>query len=64
MKIQPYQILYFLDFYFKSYGKLMDYGYAYYSGSVRQLRVNKTDNRKPVITLVEQILALKKDTRK
>ena len=42
----------------------MDYGYAYYPDSVRQLRVNKTDNQKPIITLVDQILALKKDNPK
>ena len=42
----------------------MDYGYEYYPGPFGQLRVKKTDNQKPIITIVDQILALKKDNPK
>ncbi len=49
-----------LDFYFKSYGKLMDYRYEYYPGPVGQLRIKKAKNQKDFIDLVNQILTLKK----
>lgn len=50
-----------LDFYFKSYGKLMDYRYEYYPGPVGQLRIKKAKNQQEFITLVDQILSLKKE---
>ena len=50
-----------LDFYFKSYGKLMDYRYEYYPGPVGQLRIKKCNNQQPIISLVDQILTLKKE---
>ncbi|RZK17714.1 MAG: class I SAM-dependent DNA methyltransferase, partial [Flavobacterium sp.] len=48
-----------LDFYFKSYGKLMDYRYEYYPGPVGNLKVKKTNNQKPYIELVDKILDYK-----
>lgn len=50
-----------LDFYFKSYGKLMDYRYEYYPGPVGQLRIKKAKNQKEFIAIVDQILSLKKE---
>ena len=50
-----------LDFFFKSYGKLMDYRYEYYPGPVGQLRIKKCSNQKPFIEIVDQILILKKE---
>jgi len=48
-----------LDFYFKSYGKLMDYRYEYYPGPVGQLRIKKSKNQKEMIKLVDKILEIK-----
>lgn len=48
-----------LDFYFKSYGKLMDYRYEYYPGPVGLLRIKQTENQKPFINLVDKILEMK-----
>ena len=53
-----------LDFYFKSYGKLMDYRYEYYPGPVGQLRVKKSENQSEYVSLVDQILTLKKENPK
>lgn len=52
-----------LDFYFKSYGKLMDYRYEYYPGPVGMLMIKKTSptKQKEFVALVDQILALKKE---
>lgn len=49
-----------LDFYFKSYGKLMDYRYEYYPGPVGLLRIKETENQKPFISIVDKILEAKK----
>ncbi len=48
-----------LDFYFKSYGKLMDYRYEYYSGPVGQLRIKKASNQKDFVKIVDKIIAAK-----
>ena len=50
-----------LDFYFKSYGKLMDYRFEYYPGPVGQLRIKKAKDQQTFIKLVDQILTAKKD---
>ncbi|GCL53300.1 adenine-specific methylase like protein [Microcystis aeruginosa NIES-3806] len=49
-----------LDFYFKSYGKLMDYRFEYYPGPVGQLRIKKAKDQQTFINLVDKILAAKK----
>jgi len=54
-----------LTFYFKSYGKLMDYRYEYYPGPVGRLRIKKCHNKKTFEKLVDNIIELKsknKDT--
>jgi len=48
-----------LSFYFKSYGKLMDYRYEYYPGPVGRLRIKKTAKQKCYSTIVTYILFLK-----
>ncbi|MCX5964277.1 MAG: Eco57I restriction-modification methylase domain-containing protein [Cyanobacteria bacterium] len=52
-----------LDFYFKSYGKLMDYRFEYYPSPVEQLRIKKTEDQQIFIRLVDQILTAKKGDR-
>lgn len=49
-----------LSFYFKSYGKLMDYRYEYYPGPVGKLRIKNTTKQKCYSTIVEYLLFLKK----
>jgi hypothetical protein len=51
-----------LDFYFKSYGKLMDYRFEYYPGPVGQIRIKKADNQQDFVEIVDQILAIKRDS--
>ena len=53
-----------LDFYFKSYGKLMDYRFEYYPGPVGQLRIKKSEDQQTFIRLVDQILTAKKSDPK
>jgi hypothetical protein len=48
-----------LSFYFKSYGKLMDYRYEYYPGPVGRLRIKITTEQKCYSTIVDYILFLK-----
>lgn len=48
-----------LDFYFKSYGKLMDYRFEYYPGPVGQLRIKKAKNQKDYVKIVDKIIAAK-----
>ncbi|MEO5776811.1 MAG: Eco57I restriction-modification methylase domain-containing protein [Flavobacterium sp.] len=48
-----------LDFYFKSYGKLMDYRFEYYPGPVGQLRIKKASNQKDFVKIVDEILIAK-----
>ncbi|MCX6149006.1 MAG: Eco57I restriction-modification methylase domain-containing protein [Ignavibacteriales bacterium] len=48
-----------LDFYFKSYGKLMDYRFEYYPGPVGQLRIKKAKNQNDFVKIVEKIIAVK-----
>jgi len=48
-----------LDFYFKSYGKLMDYRYEYYPTPVSMLRIKISDAQGKFIGLVDSILAAK-----
>ena len=50
-----------LDFYFKSYAKLMDYRYEYYPGPVGSIRVNIPKEQKFLVTTVDCILAITKD---
>jgi adenine-specific DNA-methyltransferase len=50
-----------LDFYFKSYGKLMDYRFEYYPSPVGQIRIKKADNQQDFVEIVDQILASKRD---
>jgi len=45
-----------LDYYFKSYGKLMDYRYEYYPGPVGNMRIKKAPNQEKFVTLVDKIL--------
>lgn len=49
-----------LSFYFKSYGKLMDYRYEYYPGPVGRLRIKNSTKQKPYRIIVDYILFLKK----
>jgi len=49
-----------LNFYFKSYGKLMDYRYEYYPGPVGQLRIKKTEHQNEIIKIVDKIIEIKK----
>lgn len=49
-----------LDFYFKSYGKLMDYRYEYYPTPVSMLRIKISDNQGEFIELADKILAAKR----
>ena len=39
----------------------MDYRYEYYPGPVGQLRIKKAKNQQEFITIVDQILTLKKE---
>jgi len=48
-----------LSFYFKSYGKLMDYRFEYYPGPVGRLRIKNTTKQKWYSTIVDYILFLK-----
>jgi len=48
-----------LSFYFKSYGKLMDYRYEYYPGPVGRLRIKNSTKQKSYSTIVDYILYLK-----
>ncbi len=50
-----------LDYYFKSYGKLMDYRYEYYPGPVGNIRIKKSSNQDKFISLVDKILTLKSE---
>jgi adenine-specific DNA-methyltransferase len=45
-----------LDFYFKSYGKLMDYRFEYYPGPVGQLRIKKAKNQIDFVKIVDKII--------
>ena len=49
-----------LSFYFKSYGKLMDYRYEYYPGPVGRLRIKNSYNQTSFEIIVGYILFLKK----
>ena len=49
-----------LDFYFKSYGKLMDYRFEYYPGPVGQLRIKDSDSQADFVKLVDKIIDIKK----
>ncbi len=49
-----------LDFYFKSYAKLMDYRFEYYPGPVGRLRIKKASNQNDFIKIVDKILEAKK----
>jgi adenine-specific DNA-methyltransferase len=51
-----------LDFYFKSYGKLMDYRFEYYPGPVGQLRIKKADDQQVFVRIVDQILDIKRNS--
>ena len=54
-----------LDYYFKSYGKLMDYRFEYYPTPVGNMRIKKAPNQEKFIKLVDNILLYKtqgKDT--
>jgi len=48
-----------LDFYFKSYGKLMDYRFEYYPGPVGQLRIKKATNQNDFVEIVNKIIEAK-----
>jgi len=48
-----------LDYYLKSYSKLMDYRYEYGSVTVGRLRIKKSKNQKEIIKLVDKILEIK-----
>lgn len=48
-----------LSFYFKSYGKLMDYRYEYYPGPVGRLRIKNSTKQKHYSIIVDYILFLK-----
>jgi hypothetical protein len=48
-----------LDFYFKSYGKLMDYRFEYYPGPVGQLRIKKAKNQNDFVKIVDKIIEAK-----
>ncbi|MFN4007262.1 MAG: Eco57I restriction-modification methylase domain-containing protein [Chitinophagaceae bacterium] len=48
-----------LSFYFKSYGKLMDYRYEYYPGPVGRLRIKNSTKQKSFKAIVDYILYLK-----
>lgn len=50
-----------LDFYFKSYGKLMDYRYEYYPGPVGQLRIKRANNQADFVEIVNEILDIKSE---
>jgi len=52
-----------LSFYFKSYGKLMDYRYEYYPGPVSKLRIKKYNNQNIFVSLVDYILFLKQEQK-
>jgi hypothetical protein len=45
-----------LDFYFKSYGKLMDYRFEYYPSPVGNIRIKKASNQEKFVALVNNIL--------
>ncbi|GAA4339518.1 Eco57I restriction-modification methylase domain-containing protein [Flaviaesturariibacter amylovorans] len=49
-----------LSFYFKSYGKLMDYRYEYYPGPVGRLRIKNSPKQKLFSTIVDYIVFLKR----
>ena len=54
-----------LDYYFKSYGKLMDYRFEYYPTPVGNMRIKKAPNQEKFVALVDNILLYKtqgKDT--
>lgn len=53
-----------LSFYFKSYGKLMDYRYEYYPGPVGRLRIKYSTKQKFFSNIVNYILFLKKQELK
>jgi len=48
-----------LDYYFKSYGKLMDYRYEYYPGPVGCMRIKKAENQEHFVHLVDNIISSK-----
>jgi type I restriction-modification system DNA methylase subunit len=47
-----------LSFYFRSYGKLMDYRYEYYPGPVGRLRIKHSDDQVVFETMVDYVLFL------
>ncbi|MBW4694614.1 MAG: Eco57I restriction-modification methylase domain-containing protein [Lyngbya sp. HA4199-MV5] len=49
-----------LDFYFKGYGKLMDYRFEYYPGPVGKLMIKKAHNQQDFVKIVDQIIHIKK----
>jgi hypothetical protein len=51
-----------LDYYFKSYGKLMDYRYEYYPGPVGLLPIVISDDIKEISELSKKITELKKES--
>jgi len=53
-----------LDFYFKSYGKLMDYRYEYYPTPVSMLRIKIANDQRKFEKLVEGVLAAKRTNPK
>lgn len=48
-----------LSFYFKSYGKLMDYRYEYYPGPVGRLRIRESAYQDDIVKLVDYVLFIK-----
>lgn len=53
-----------LDFYFKSYGKLMDYRYEYYPKPVSMLRIKIAKNQRNFEKLAERVMTAKRSDPK
>ncbi len=50
-----------LNFYFQSYGKLMDYRFEYYPTPVGKLRIKKARNQQEFVKIINQILAIREN---